>query len=77
MVIVDCHAHLSDRGFEENLQGLLEDLCAQEIFVIAVGMSYSDFQKVVDISLPNPDNIGFGLGLHPIQHASLEDVGIY
>ena len=74
MVLVDCHAHLSDKVFDEDLSDLMLDLQKENIFVIAVGMDYTDFQKVIDISSANDNNVGFGLGLHPIQR-SVPDVG--
>ena len=75
MVIVDCHAHLSDGGFDEDISDLMADLQRENIFVVAVGMDYTDFQKVIDISNVNHSCVGFGLGLHPIQQGTL-DVGI-
>ena len=75
MVIVDCHAHLSDQGFDEDLSDLMLDFQKENIFVITVGMDYTDFQKVIDISNANDICVGFGLGLHPIQTGT-PDVGI-
>ena len=72
MVIVDCHAHLSDDVFKDVLSDMILDLQRENIFVISVGMNYVDFEKVVNIAAQNKDCIGFGLGLHPIQCGEID-----
>ena len=72
MVIVDCHAHLSDDVFNDVLSDMILDLQRENIFVISVGMNYVDFEKVVNISAQNKGCIGFGLGLHPIQRGNID-----
>ena len=72
MVIVDCHAHLSDELFHDVLSDMILDFQKEDIFVISVGMNYKDFEEVVKIATENKGSVGFGLGLHPIQCGKID-----
>lgn len=75
MALIDCHVHITDEVFRNDLNGIINECSNNNIFAIAVGMSYSDFQDVVEIS-ENHGNIAMGLGLHPIQKG-IEDVSLF
>ena len=66
MKYIDCHAHITDSSFGDDLSEVISDCSLQRIYVIAVGMYYSGFQQIIETS-QQFSNIGFGLGLHPIQ----------
>ena len=73
MTYIDCHAHLTDPSFKEDLVEVIQNCALQNIFVVAVGMFYTDFQQVVESSQMS-SHVAFGLGLHPIQLSGLNNV---
>ena len=73
MVIIDCHAHLTDDVFYLDLEDVISSCEEKNIHVISVGMNYQDFPKVIELS-KKYSQISFGLGLHPIQAVEYHDV---
>lgn len=65
--LIDCHAHLAGDMFSEDLQDVLGECKDSNIRVIAVGMTFDDFQSTIDIRDKFYPSVFLGLGLHPCQ----------
>ena len=74
MAIIDCHAHLTDEQFNDDLSDIMSHCRENNVYIVAVGMSYGDFNQVLEVSSKH-ENVCYGLGLHPIQPGE-PDVGL-
>jgi TatD DNase family protein len=65
-MLVDSHAHLNFKAYQDDLSTVIDRCRQAEMKVINVGAAYSTSQKALVIAKDNPD-MYVALGLHPIH----------
>ncbi len=66
-LIIDSHAHLNFKAFEDDLDSVIQRSLNENVWVINVGSNYETSQKAVEISKKNKKGIYSSIGLHPIH----------
>ncbi|XP_074630837.1 putative deoxyribonuclease TATDN3 [Acropora palmata] len=79
--VVDCHAHISAKEFDEDVEAVIEEAKKVGVkAVVGVTESRAEFGAMIDLHNRYPDFVAPCLGVHPVQSlcpdrsATLEDL---
>ena len=70
MAIIDSHAHLNFKSYENDLKEVINRCFEQDTWVINVGTKYETSKQAIKIAERYNDKIYASVGLHPIHLAS-------
>lgn len=79
---VDCHCHLGDSEFDQDLEDVIKKAKQNDVFgILVVSINTSEFEKIIQMAKSYPDILLPCLGVHPVQEeegeqrcAKLQDV---
>jgi TatD DNase family protein len=66
-MLIDTHAHLNFRAFEDDFNEVVERSLAENVWLINVGSKYQTSKKAVEIAEKYKKGIYAAIGLHPIH----------
>lgn len=66
-MLIDTHAHLNFRAFEDDFNEVVERSLAENVWLINVGSKYLTSKKAVEIAEKYEKGIYAAIGLHPIH----------
>lgn len=69
MKIIDSHAHLNFKAFEDDLEEVIERTLEGGVWVVNVGSQYETSKKAVEIAQKYEEGMYASIGMHPL-HAS-------
>lgn len=69
-MIIDTHAHLNFKVFENDLDEVMDRTLAENVWTINVGTRYETSQRAVEVAEKYEKGIYAAIGLHPIYAAA-------
>lgn len=66
-LIIDSHAHLNFKAFDNDRRDVIERTLKENVWVINIGSNYETSWKAVEISKKYEEGIYSSIGLHPIH----------
>lgn len=76
MPLFDSHCHLTDKKFDVDREGVINEAENNGLFMITVGPSYEESVKTVALANKYPKNIWATVGIHPEYANEVpEDIG--
>jgi TatD DNase family protein len=67
MKLIDIHAHLHDKAFDQDRDELINNLKSKDIFVVTIGTDSIESRKAVELA-NQYDNVWCTIGVHPCDN---------